>query len=93
MAKVTGVEEIEGASGASAHGVAASIQEKLAFLPDYGFKASGAEEGEAEEGAAWPAVDSGTTVSGLVGGGLTLLVAVGIGLVLKRRAARAVTQT
>lgn len=61
------------------------LQEKTAFMPDYGFKSSES-EGEAEE--VWPAVDGGTSVAGLVGGALTLILAAAIGLALKRRQAQ-----
>ncbi|MDP2183692.1 MAG: energy-coupling factor ABC transporter permease [Actinomycetota bacterium] len=91
IGKVTGAEEIEG-SEQGVHGASKQAQEKTAILPDYGFKSSGAEE-EGESGSAWPAVDPGTSVSGLVGGALTLLTAVGIGFALRRRSMRAVAQT
>ncbi len=62
------------------------LQKKTAFLPDYGFKADGAEpKAEAESTPSWPAVSAGTSVAGLVGGALTLFLAVIIGLGLKRR--------
>jgi len=83
IARVTGVEEIEGAS-AELHESLAGVQERTAFLPDYAFPAG---EGTGEEAAAWPAVDAGTSTSGVVGATLTLAVAVLIGFVLKRRAA------
>lgn len=84
MFKTSGKEELE--SHASAHDTLAGIQEKTAFLPDYGFKKSGTgDEPEVGENPSWPAVDSGTSVSGLIGGSLTLLLAVVVGLVLKRR--------
>jgi cobalt/nickel transport system permease protein len=57
-----------------------TVQEKTAFLPDYTFP--GGEEDAAAE-ASWPAADLGTSVSGLVGGGITLAAAVLIGYVLK----------
>jgi len=76
--KVTGKGELP----ESEHGVAAaakSVQEKTAFLPDYGFKPpEGATKGK-EEAPAWPSVDAGTSLSGLVGAVLVLLVAFGIG--------------
>ncbi len=85
IAGVTGSEELE-APSEGIHGALARIQEKLSFLPDYGFKTpEGAEHEAEEEGAAWPAVDPGTSVSGVVGGVITLVVAAGIGLVLRRR--------
>ncbi len=80
IAKVTGTDELaEPAAGI--HKDLASIQEKTAFLPDYAFPA---EEG-AEEEAAWPAVDAGTSASGLIGATLTLCVAAIVGFALKRR--------
>ncbi|MBE0618371.1 MAG: energy-coupling factor ABC transporter permease [Proteobacteria bacterium] len=92
MAKVSGKEELE--SEEKLHHTLGALQEKTAFLPDYGFKAAAEaqphEEAPAEEGApAWPAVDPGTSVSGIVGGFLTLVVAIGIGWLLRRRAVAA----
>jgi len=90
MFKVSGKEELEGTSGV--HHTLGALQEKTAFLPDYGFKkpehegatAEGAGK-EAETAAPWPAPDAGTTTAGIVGGILTLLVAVAIGFLLKKR--------
>jgi len=64
------------------HGWLATLQEKTAFLPDYGFRGSKKEE---TSGDAWPAVDPGTSLSGLLGGSLTLITLVLIGVLLKRR--------
>jgi cobalt/nickel transport system permease protein len=51
-------------------------------------RTSGQETTEAREaGGAWPAVDPGTTVSGLVGAAAIFVVAAGIGLGLKRKGA------
>lgn len=85
MFKTSGKEELE--SHETVHASLAGIQEKTAFLPDYGFKKSEPAEAEpkADVKTPWPAVDSGTSVSGLIGGALTLLMAVLIGLGLKRR--------
>jgi cobalt/nickel transport system permease protein len=87
MARTAGTEELE-TPQEGIHGALAALQEKLAFLPDYGFRTAPAAEAqlvEAEEIAnKWPAVDPGTTVSGLVGGGLTLILAGMIGIVLRR---------
>ncbi len=86
MARTSGKEELE-APGDGIHGALASLQEKLAFLPDYGFRPQRAAENsqaEAEEPDHWPSVDPGTTVSGLVGGGLTLILAGLIGFALRR---------
>ncbi|MDO9557208.1 MAG: energy-coupling factor ABC transporter permease [Coriobacteriia bacterium] len=83
IAKVTGSEELEG-TDAGVHAASAELQEKTSFLPDYGFKQSAeAVEGEAE--VTWPSVDAGTSVAGLVGGALTLALAVLVGFVLRKR--------
>jgi len=59
------------------------VQEKTAFLPGYGFKAP-ANEPTAKEGApSWPAVDAGTSLSGLIGGVLVLGLALGIGWLIR----------
>lgn len=75
MFNTSGKEELEAPGGI--HQTLAAVQEKIAFLPDYGFKVqeqeTSAGDGEPEE--AWPAVDAGTSVSGLVGGMMTLLLA------------------
>jgi cobalt/nickel transport system permease protein len=84
MFKTSGNEEMK-APAKGLHKSLALFQEKTAFLPGYGFKAEeGKPEKEAESGALWPAVESGTSVAGLVGGVLTLLVAGLIGFGLKR---------
>jgi cobalt/nickel transport system permease protein len=89
MSKTSGSEEMKN----PAHGIhdtLAGFQEKTAFLPDYAFKSEAHEQEavapvEDEAAAPWPAVDPGTSVSGLVGGALTLILALLIGIVLKRR--------
>jgi len=90
MLKVSGKEQLEGTTGV--HHFLGALREKTAFLPDYRFRKA-QHEGAAAEGAtkeeeaspAWPAPDAGTSVSGIVGGALTLLVAMAIGFLLKRR--------
>lgn len=85
IAKVTGREEIESADR-GAYGLTAKIQGLTAFLPDYGFKQDKAEPQIAEaEREKWPAVSGGTSVSGIVGGLITLSLVVCIGLFLKKR--------
>jgi cobalt/nickel transport system permease protein len=97
MEKVTGKLEIEGSAGAAIHDASASLQEKTALMPDYGFKSAAGPVGEeAAEGAgdkavseeaapAWPSVDAGTSVAGVVGAAITLAVAALIGLALRRK--------
>jgi len=62
------------------HGLVAGFQEKTALLPGYTFKT-----GDQDGPPAWPAVDPGTTVAGLVGGGLTLLLTIGLALLFRKR--------
>ncbi len=69
MQNVTGTTELE-AKG-DVYSNAESIQETTAFLPDYTFKSSG------DDGSA-----VGTSISGLVGGGITLLLAGGTGYLI-----------
>ncbi|CAB1078233.1 Substrate-specific component NikM of nickel ECF transporter / Additional substrate-specific component NikN of nickel ECF transporter [Olavius algarvensis Delta 1 endosymbiont] len=66
------------------HTALSKVQEKTALLPDYGFNPENAEQ-PAETPGSETAVDTGKTVSGLVGGALTLLLAGLLGYVLKRR--------
>ena len=90
MFRVSGQEELEAPAG-GIHETLAGVQEKTAFLPDYGFKASAEEPAttEPEEAApeAWPAVSAGTSVSGIVGGLITLALAGLLGLALRKPAA------
>jgi cobalt/nickel transport system permease protein len=81
IAKVTGTEEVSG-SESGLHKELAAVQEKTAFLPDYGFKAPAAKEEKSEP---WPAVNAGTSVAGLVGGLIILRLASLIGFALKSR--------
>jgi len=97
MFRVSGREELE-APEKGLHSMLGTLQEKIAFLPDYSFKEpekkeehakSGegepaAKQGEGEE-EKWPAVSAGTSVSGLVGGALVLVIAAFIGFALKKR--------
>lgn len=88
MFKVTGSEELD-APEEGVHHTLATLQEKTAFLPDYGFKQSSPTESienSEPETSNWPMIDSGTSTSGLVGGILTLMMAAALGLLFKRRA-------
>jgi len=73
------------------HAIFTAIQEKTAFLPDYGFKST--EEtpaadreapGKSAKSEQWPAVKAETSVSGLIGGTITLFLACLIGLGLRK---------
>lgn len=88
ITEVTGKEELESPAD-GVHGALAGLQEKIAFLPDYSFgKPAGHEAKEPEAQRRAPAADDGrlgTSVSGIVGGGLTLAAAFLIGFILRRR--------
>lgn len=82
MGKVSGKEELE-APEKGVHATLAGVQEKTAFLPDYGFaEPSGEAAGEAPAPEPSSPVSAGTSVSGIVGGILTLAIAALIGLLL-----------
>jgi cobalt/nickel transport system permease protein len=89
IARTVGADT-ELSTASSAHDAAAGLQEETAVLPDYAFKQEEAapEEGAADEAPAWPAVDAGTSLSGLVGGAVVAGVVILIGYVLFRRSAR-----
>lgn len=84
MERTAGTSELETPDGI--HQTLADLQSRTAFMPDYGFKApagDSAEEAMSEETeGSWPAVDAGTSVAGLVGGSLTLVLAAFIGYVV-----------
>ncbi len=87
MEQVSGSEELKTPEG-GIYDSLAGIQEKTAFLPDYGFPSKTPETLEAPKKSAesaWPEVDSGTSFSGLVGGLLTLLLVVTIGRLIRKR--------
>ncbi len=84
MFRTSGHEELH--NNGKVYKSLAAVQEKTALLPDYGFKQTKtdlSEHSEAEE--SWPAINSGTSVSGLVGGLLTLLMTIALGWGLQRR--------
>jgi len=89
MSKVTGTGEFKRAGG-KVHDLLAGIQEAVAFLPDYSFKPAHGAASESDEQAAGPAspVSPGTTVAGIVGSILVLIVAGSVGLILRGRSAR-----
>ena len=91
MFRVSGREELE-APATGIHHTLAGLQEKTAFLPDYGFKAAEAESAAGEpvesDSSSWPAVEAGTSVSGIVGGLITLALTAMVGIVLRARGAQ-----
>ncbi|MBN2195778.1 MAG: energy-coupling factor ABC transporter permease [Polyangiaceae bacterium] len=83
VGRVSGSEELPVPSNGLS-GALARWQEKTALLPDYSF--GSAPEAEVEslpDGPAWPAPDAGTSLSGLLGGVVVLVLALGTGLVLR----------
>lgn len=77
MARVSGQEEIEGRHE-PVHGMLSSIQEKIAFLPDYGFRSTG--DGPSDSSDPVSPVNPGTSVSGIAGSLMVLVLAGAIGL-------------
>jgi cobalt/nickel transport system permease protein len=82
MFKVSGKEELETPEH-SIYSSLATLQEKTAVLPDYTFKKTDAQT--EEEDQPWPAVDQGTSFSGLIGGAIVFLIAMGIGFGLRKK--------
>lgn len=96
ITKVTGQEELK-REEKGLHGSLAALQSSLAFLPDYSFKK--AEEAKPAEKIVDPATGQehtseekkpegsklGSSVSGIVGGTITLALCFLIGFILKRR--------
>jgi len=85
IARVTGKEEV-GGTESSLHHRMATLQEKTAMLPDYGFRTPAADADTGDEAPeSWPAVSAGTSTSGIVGGLLTMLLAGVAGYLLRLR--------
>jgi len=85
---VTGSEEVENPEE-GIHAWLSNIQKASSFLPDYAFQEPPGDKADAvateERAEAWPAIDAGTTVSGLIGGAMTLALTAIIAFLLKRR--------
>lgn len=83
MEKTAGTAELESPDGI--HKTLSKIQGSTAFLPDYSFKvreeqSKPEQDGQAEE--KWPSISAETSVSGIVGGILTLGLAGITGLII-----------
>ena len=76
--KVTGKGELEEQKSGIAPALK-DIQEKTAFLPDYGFKPAASEQKGDEAPPAWPGIELGTSVAGIVGAAIVLMFIVFIG--------------
>jgi len=75
ISRLTGSEEVPPYESA-AHQKLEVIQQKFSFMPDYNFK-------EAETPEGWPAISMGTSLAGIVGSFITLLIAITAGFLLK----------
>jgi cobalt/nickel transport system permease protein len=85
ISRVTGQEELP-ATRTGVHGALASLQEKLAFLPDYSFRKPAQETtAKAASGKVPEGSSLGTSLAGLIGGVITLVVALLGGYLLRRR--------
>ncbi len=81
IAKITGkgvLPERERGIGPALKG----IQEKTAFLPDYGFKPTGNEQTKDAKTPAGPGIGAGTSASGIIGAAIVLgmIVLIGMGI-------------
>ncbi|MDD5772032.1 MAG: energy-coupling factor ABC transporter permease [bacterium] len=94
MGKISGREELPPKEDIF-HKTLSKLQEKTAFLPDYGFKKPEMAEPEKAESEkeAWPAVSGGTSIAGILGGILTLGITILIGSVIKFFRKRSLTNT
>jgi len=83
MEKTAGTSELKASDGI--HKTLSKIQNKVAFLPDYSFKTKvgkNKEEPTVQAEDSWPPINAGTSVSGIVGGTLTLLLAAFTGIII-----------
>lgn len=83
VGRVTESDGLKGPNGLP--GQFARVQERTAILQDYTLPAKDGEHPGNEAKSSWPAVDTGTSLSGLVGGLMTLAMAGLIGFALARR--------
>ena len=81
--KVTGKGELAGQTSGIAP-ILRDIQEKTAFLPDYNFKPAAKEEPKENESPAWPGIEAGTSVAGIVGGAIVLMFILFIGFGIRQ---------
>jgi cobalt/nickel transport system permease protein len=91
IARVTGKPDIE-TDSTSVHQTLAKWQHQIAAMPDYKFALPTHPRSDAPDSAkseeAWPAVDAGTSLAGVLGGLGTLVLVTGIGYLLRPRRAR-----
>jgi cobalt/nickel transport system permease protein len=83
IAHASGKAELS-APESAVHARIAELQKRSAVLPDYKTASDGNAPQESKHDA-WPAVDAGTSLSGVVGGFATLILIMAIGYLLRRR--------
>ncbi len=83
LLKTTGKEELE-LPQKGIHHPLANIQEKTALLPDYALKKE-KDTNTLKTNDSWPVVNTGTTLSGILGSLITLSIAISIGFLLRLR--------
>jgi cobalt/nickel transport system permease protein len=84
--RITGSTEVD-STHSETRDAAAGVQNWTAILPDYAFRQPDTADGTAagSDGSGRPAVDAGTSLSGVVGALIVVAVVVVIGLALRRR--------
>lgn len=82
VGRVTGKEELEAAQD-GIHDLFAAVQSKLALLPDYSIPEpqTGPKH---EEDASWPVMSPSTSLAGIIGGIITLLIVSAVGFILMK---------
>jgi cobalt/nickel transport system permease protein len=83
--RTTTGRELNPPAGAS-HANAEKLQAATAILPEYGFKDNNNSKGS--EDSSWGLVNLGTSISGIIGALLTLLLAFIVGLILKYKSGK-----
>jgi len=91
IARIYGNKELENPES-RIHSLLSGLQEKIALLPGYDFRKQKDEQSADNEGKkgkadAWPSVSAGTSISGLVGGAMSLALAglIGFGIKIFRK--------
>lgn len=82
ISKATGFDEFGGNVSGGIHKISAAIQGKLSFLPDYSFKSSAEDE---SAGKSTLHSNIGTSLAGVTGSFLVLLVAASFGMILRKK--------
>jgi len=84
IARVTGQANVAD-GGSRVHALLASLQARTVLLPDYALPSAGGPTQSEASRPAWPAVDAGTSLAGVVGGVATFALVLLVGLVIRRR--------